>query len=191
MRTVFRPCAHADADSENSTAASAAKTPSVIIANHTSHKDALFLFSTIRDTDIAMLVARDWYDKPQFNWIMKRAGCIPCDRFGLDTAWLRDALSALKDGKSILIFPEGRTRNDGELNEFKSGFSMLASLSGAPVISIGLSGKYKPFCKTHYVVGAPETLDRTKSMNSEYLKEKSDEFRLTVSRLKKEALKYT
>ena len=55
------------------------------------------------------MVAKDWYEKPQFNWFLKNNRCIPMDRYGLDTAWLRHAREALKSGQSVIIYPEGRT----------------------------------------------------------------------------------
>lgn len=183
MRFVYRPCAHYEEDAATVPGEGAA----VVIANHTNHKDAVFLMSALGKNTVS-LVARDWYEKPKFKWIMKGAGCIPCDRNGLDTEWLREAVDAVKSGKSVLIFPEGRTRKDGELNEFKSGFAMLAALTGAPVISIGLSGQYKLFCRTHYTVGRPQNFDRRCSMKADYLREKSAELRSYVAELKRKSI---
>lgn len=187
MRTVYRPHAH----TENGDVLSKIdfSSPSVVIANHTSYHDAMFLMSALGD-NVVTLVARDWYEKPQYKWIMKSAGCIPCDRNGLDTEWIREAIAAVKRGKSILIFPEGRTRRDGEMNEFKSGFAMLAALADVPVISIGLAGEYRVFHKTQYVVGESHKLDRAFGMKSDYLREQSEEFRDYVDVLRKRAREY-
>lgn len=187
MRALYRPRAY----DENGDVLSKVdfSSPCVVIANHTSHKDAIFLMSAL-GRNVVSLVARDWYEKPQFKWIMKSAGCIPCDRNGLDTEWIREAVAAVKNGESVLVFPEGRTRKDGEMNEFKSGFAMLAALSGAPVVCIGLTGEYRAFRKTHYIVGEPRRLDRALGMKSDYLRDQSEEFRGYVDILRKRAKEY-
>ena len=173
MRAVYRPrFTYADKETQSERFTS----PTVIIANHTDHKDALFLLSALKG-DIATLTARDWCEKPVIGKILIGGGCIPCDRGGLDTQWLREARDAVSRGRSVLIFPEGRTRTDGELNEFKSGFAMLSAMTGAPVVCVGLSGKYRAFHRTYAAVGLPQETDRRRCMDSAYLKDISNSFR--------------
>ena len=107
--------------------------PCIIIANHTSVIDPLILLTVIKGKK-NIVVAKDWYEKKQFHWILSREKCIPCDRYNLDTEWIQLAKKNLAEGKSVIIFPEGKTRQDGELNEFKSGFAFLARYTGIPVL---------------------------------------------------------
>ena len=128
-------------------------------------------------------------EKKNLNWIMRGGTCIPCDRFSMDTEWTQKAKKSLQEGYSVIIFPEGKIRTDGELNEFKSGFAFLARYTGAPVIPIGISGIYKFGRKTRYVVGQAEKVTRTPGVpSSQDLAEKSEHFRQVVIGLKKEAL---
>lgn len=182
-RTVYKPKVHYQDGAEEPLSAP----PAIYIANHTSLNDAMFLVAAMGN-DATILVAKDWYEKKQYNGIMKSYGCIPCDRYGLDTNWLRDGIRILKEGRSVLIFPEGKTRQDGQLNEFKSGFAMLAAMSGAPIVSVGLSGCYHFGRATHYVVDAPAQLDRSKGMQAEYLQAQCNEYQQRIAGLREIAL---
>lgn len=161
------------------------KKPCVIIANHTSTKDALFLMTVIKGKK-NVIVAKDWYEKKQFHWILAGEKTIPCDRFNMDTEWLQLARKNLEEGRSVIIFPEGKTRQDGELNEFKSGFAFLARYTGCPVLCIGIDGKYKFFHRTKYIVDVPEAVVRTKGVpSSKDLADKCEYFQEKVRKLKK------
>lgn len=164
------------------------KKPCVIIANHTSTKDALFLMTILKGKK-NVIVAKDWYEKKEFHWILAGEGTIPCDRFNLDTEWIQLARKNLEAGKSVIIFPEGKTRQDGELNEFKSGFAFLARYTGCPVVSIGIDGIYKFSHRTRYIVDVPEQVVRTKGVpSSKDLADKSEYFRLKCKALKQKVL---
>lgn len=162
--------------------------PCIIIANHTSILDPLLLLTVIKGKK-NIVVAKDWYEKKQFHWILSQEKCIPCDRYNFDTEWIQLAKKNLAEGKSVIIFPEGKTRQDGELNEFKSGFAFLARYTGLPVLSVGIDGIYRFGHRTRYVVGVPEKVERTRGVpSSEDLAQKSELFRQKVKALKEMAL---
>ena len=164
------------------------KTPSLIIANHTSTNDPILLLALFFHKR-SIVVAKDWYEMPKFHWILKRANVVPCDRFNLDTEWALKAKKQLEAGNSVIIFPEGKCREDGLLNEFKTGFAFLARSTGAPVISIGLDGIYKRGHKTRVIIGNAEKIERVKGIpSSVHLAERSEYFRQKVWALKLQAL---
>ncbi len=183
MRLVYRPrFTYADESLQTENF----DKPSVIIANHCDHRDAVFLMASLGGK-ISTLTARDWYEKPQYKWVLKDAGCIPCDRGGLDTEWLREAREAIANGRSVLIFPEGHTRHDGEMSEFKSGFALLAVMTSAPVVCIGLSGKYRKFRHTYACIGTPTPTERTLHIDSKSLAQESAAYREKVDNLRRRA----
>lgn len=162
--------------------------PCVIIANHTTTMDPIVLMSIIKGKK-TIVVAKDWYEKKQFHWLLKMQKCIPCDRFNMDTEWILEAKRSIAEGKSIIIFPEGKCRTDGELNEFKSGFAFLARSYKIPVLSLGIDGIYKFTHRTRVVFGTPEAVERAKGIpSSQDLEQKSEYFRGKVIELKKIAL---
>ena len=164
------------------------KTPSIIIANHTSMWDPLMMLA-IFFHHRSIVVAKDQIEDPHFSWALTRVKCvIPCDRFNLDTEWALIAKRVLEKGDSVIIFPEGKCRYDGLLNEFKTGFAFLARSTGAPVISVGLDGIYKHGHRTQVVIGEPEKIERVKGIpSSKHLAERSEYFRQKVWALKQKA----
>ena len=165
------------------------KTPSVIIANHTSMLDPILMLAVFFYNH-SIVVAKDQVEDPHFSWALTHAKCvIPCDRFNMDTEWALLAKRELEKGNSVIIFPEGKCRYDGLLNEFKTGFAFLARSTGAPVLSVGLDGIYKFGHRTHVVVAEPERIERVKGIpSSKHLAERSEYFRQKVWNLKQRAL---
>ena len=165
------------------------KTPSVIIANHTSMLDPIMMLAIFFHHK-SIVVAKDQVEDPHFSWALTRAKCvIPCDRFNMDTEWALIAKRELEKGNSVIIFPEGKCRYDGLLNEFKTGFAFLARSTGAPVLSVGLDGIYKRGHRTQVVIGEPEKIERVKGVpSSKHLAERSEYFRQKVWGLKQKAL---
>lgn len=163
------------------------KEPRIIIANHCSPCDPIMLLSLIFHNR-NIVVAKDWFHLKQFHWILTRVHAIPCDRFNLDTEWALIAKKNLEAGKSVIIFPEGKCRTDGWMNEFKSGFAFLARSTGTPVVSIGHDGIYKRGHRTTLVFGGEEKIERVKGIpSSQHLAERSEYFRQKIWKLKQQA----
>ena len=67
---------------------------------------------------------------------------IPVDRANRKRAiaTLSRAAGQIRDGKVVLVFPEGTRSVGADLGKFKKGGFMLAIESGVPIIPIGLAG---------------------------------------------------
>jgi long-chain acyl-CoA synthetase len=46
----------------------------------------------------------------------------------------------LEDGFSVLIFPEGRRTDDGQIDRFRPGIGMIGSRLGVPVVPVRIEG---------------------------------------------------
>lgn len=161
--------------------------PVIYVSNHTCHNDGQMMLTLFRGS--ALLMAKDWMEKGIVKWVTTGTNCIPIDRFGLDTAWLREAVTSIKAGNDVIIFPEGHTSKTGEMDEFKSGFAMLSVMTGAPVVPVYIDGEYhKLFGKRlHVYVGKPMALsEEGKGMNAEYLTRESKRFRTIINKIKGE-----
>lgn len=159
------------------------KEPVIFVGNHTSHYDGLLTSVIFAGNRGCILVAKDWYEKKAFNWFLKNNRCIPMDRYGLDTAWLRLSREAMKNNQSVIIYPEGRTGKEAEPREFKSGFVMLAIMSGAKVVPYAVDGPYKMFFgrRQRVLIGEPvELTQEGKGLTPKYLEAESERFRQMV-----------
>jgi 1-acyl-sn-glycerol-3-phosphate acyltransferase len=56
---------------------------------------------------------------------------------------LQAAALVLREGKDLLVFPEGQRSVDGSLDVFRPGIGILACEFGVPVIPIRITGTYQ------------------------------------------------
>jgi len=60
-----------------------------------------------------------------------------------DKEGLKKIIKIVRRGESILIFPEGTRSRVGSLIEAKKGIILIARMTGAPIIPLGLYGTEK------------------------------------------------
>ena len=73
---------------------------------------------------------------------MDAVDCVFVDRANKKSAHssLQQAIDAVKDGRSIVIFPEGTRSKNGEIGEFRGGAMKIAMETGAVVVPVLLEG---------------------------------------------------
>ena len=65
---------------------------------------------------------------------------------------IEEAKNTLKDGMSVVIFPEGTRSPDGQMKKFKRGAFQLAVDLNMPVVPMTINGSYKILSKTSFFV---------------------------------------
>jgi len=78
----------------------------LVASNHISGLDP-FLLIAASSRPLRFLIAREEYERFGFNWLFRRAQCIPVDRERNPERALREALRALKNGDVVAVFPQG------------------------------------------------------------------------------------
>lgn len=102
----------------------------LIIANHPSLLDVVFLISMLRDTNC--IVKGALWKNPFTFAPVRLAGYIRNDSETL----LEDAAQAIKEGQRLIIFPEG-TRNQHDLElKLKRGAANIATLAHCPITPV-------------------------------------------------------
>lgn len=78
------------------------------------------------------------------SW-MKQIKCIFMDRSNLRKSGeaIIKGVKNLKDGYSLVIFPEGTRSRGDKLGEFKAGSFKLATKSKKPIVPVTMNGSYK------------------------------------------------
>lgn len=113
----------------------------LIVSNHTSHLDAPALFLALGIPFVA-LAKREVFSIPFFSTVLIRAGFIPIqrgDRTEAAGAVARMA-RALREGASVLVFPEGTRSATGALGPFKKGGFLAAVEAGSRVVPVAIHG---------------------------------------------------
>lgn len=75
----------------------------------------------------------------QWMWVLD---CVFVDRKNKDGARssLHNAIEMVKNGRSLVIFPEGTRSKDGKLGKFKGGAMKIAMETGAKVVPVLIEG---------------------------------------------------
>lgn len=115
--------------------------PYVFMANHQSDFDILLALVYIPG-QFRWIVKKELFALPIFGKAMKRAGYIEIDRQNREKALksLDEAALQVKNGKSLMTFPEGTRSRDGEIRPFKKGLFYLAIQSEVPIIPFSIVG---------------------------------------------------
>ena len=116
----------------------------VFCSNHLSLIDTPLVFGYL-PWEFRILARKGLWSVPFLGWHLHRAGHLPVARddarAGLRN--LTEAAARVRQGMSVVIFPEGGRSPDGTIREFKPGAAYVALTAGAPIV---------PFC----IVGTRE-----------------------------------
>jgi 1-acyl-sn-glycerol-3-phosphate acyltransferase len=113
--------------------------PAILVSNHTSPMDPIFIQS-VCPRPIVWMMAKEYYDLPVLNWIYRQVEAIPVARSGRDLAATREALRALKSGRILGVFPEGRIETTLDLLPFQAGIALLAAKADVEIYPTFLDG---------------------------------------------------
>lgn len=114
--------------------------PILLICNHMSALDPLILCAAT-NRPLRFIVAKEEYQKPYFNWLMKPAGCIPVDRNGRVEKAFREAIRQLEQGEVVALFPHGGMHlDDAPFKPLKRGVFRLAQMVHCPIYCYRLTG---------------------------------------------------
>jgi 1-acyl-sn-glycerol-3-phosphate acyltransferase len=114
--------------------------PYVVIANHESQADP-FLLSHL-PWDMRWIAKESLFKPPVVGWILTMGGDIPLRRGerGSVEKMFDECRETLRNGMSVMIFPEGTRSKDGTLLPFKDGAFQMAIEAGVPILPVALSG---------------------------------------------------
>ena len=112
----------------------------VIVANHQSTLDILVLFRSF--LHFKWVAKAEAFLVPFIGWNMVLNRYVYLRRGDRRSvaAMMRRAEQALREGSSILIFPEGTRSRDGRLQPFKHGAFTLAKRAAVPILPIVIEG---------------------------------------------------
>ena len=115
--------------------------PQIFMANHQSDFDILIALGHIPG-QFRWIAKKELFHIPIFGAAMKNAGYIEIDRHNHEKAMqsLDEAALRIREGKSVMSFPEGTRSRNGEIKDFKQGIFHLAIKSGVPIVPISIIG---------------------------------------------------
>lgn len=116
------------------------RSPTLVAAKHMSMWDTVALFYLIGDP--VFVLKRELMRIPFYGWYARRVGMIAIDRQAAGAAlrnMTKDARRALKQGVSVVIFPEGTRRKPGSPPDYKTGVAALYQRLDEPCVPVALN----------------------------------------------------
>lgn len=111
----------------------------ILGSNHVSYLDAIIV--GIASPRILHFMARDsLFRIPVLGWVIRRLNAFPLRRDEQDPASIRLALQHLRQGRALVVFPEGGRSRTGQLGQAHPGIGLLAAHAKVPVVPAYLSG---------------------------------------------------
>ncbi|WP_225782606.1 MFS transporter [Xenophilus sp. Marseille-Q4582] len=127
--------------------------PAVLVCNHVSFVDAVLLMAA-SPRPIRFIMDHRIFKVPVLGWLFRLAKAIPIapqkeDPQAYERAFA-EAVTVLREGELLGIFPEGAITRDGELQPFKGGVMKILEMARAegaepPVIPMALTHLWGSF----------------------------------------------
>ncbi len=134
----------------------------IIAPNHISYLDPP-LIGAVLPKNGTFMARKGLFEVPVLRSLIRRAA-FPVDRDKPRPSTIKQAVKRLKSKEILIMFPEGRRSESGELMEGKRGIGMVASISKATIIptliigsdtALPVSAKWLKRAKITIVFGSP------------------------------------
>ncbi len=116
------------------------KQPCLILMNHSCFLDLKIAFTYLKDRVFNVVSTSDGFVGKE--WLMRRIGCIPTDKFVADLALVKDIVYALKKGRSVLVYPEAGYSFDGTATVLPDSLGKLVKFLKVPVVTMITEGAF-------------------------------------------------
>ncbi len=151
----------------------------VLCPNHRSYWDAILIAASIK-RPLAYIGKAELFENKLFAYFLRKMHCYPVKRGGGDLAIAKTALSLLKNGEALVIFPEGERIRKGKTPRPKPGALRLAVMADVPLVPMGIGGSFRLFRKMRVVAG--EAIDTAKYRGTRFSEE---EYKTMISDIMK------
>ena len=132
--------------------------PVLICANHSSWWDPVLLVCALAcDFPLRIMAKEQLFKIPIIGGFIRRMGAFPVDRGNSDIGAIKNSIKSLREGFSLLIFPEGTRVKKGQNVRPKGGVTMIAIRAGAKLLPVFIGTTKRLFHKIPLVIGKPYT----------------------------------
>ncbi|MDR1134167.1 MAG: 1-acyl-sn-glycerol-3-phosphate acyltransferase [Synergistaceae bacterium] len=118
--------------------------PMIVASNHASFVDPPLIGGVI-PIRLRYLAKESLFRVPLLNFFIRVLGAVPVRRGDSQRAGavMKLLLALLKEGESVLLFPEGSRTADGRLKPLEAGVAYLSVKTGVPVLPVYVKGSFE------------------------------------------------
>jgi len=119
------------------------ESPIIFICNHLSNADGIVMNKLLKDNNVTFVAGVKLTDNRLTKLGFFVAKTIQLKPNSADKEAISKIVSTLKQGNNIMIFPEGTRSRTGKMIEGKRGLILMAKLSKATIVPMGIWGTEK------------------------------------------------
>lgn len=116
--------------------------PSIVLCNHGSFVDFIFLAPLLRKYKPNFIIARLYFYNKYLRWILKSIGGFPKSMFAMDMESTKNCLRVLKSNGILAMMPEARLSTTGRFEDVQSNTYTFIKKSAVPVYTVKFGGDY-------------------------------------------------
>ena len=123
-----------------------ARGPFLISPNHQSFLDPFFLISMLPyriARQLFFVGAAEYFETPLTRWLARQVNLVPVDPDAALVSAMQAGAAGLREGRILVLFPEGERAIDGSVRHFKKGAAILSQHLGVPIVPVALRGVYE------------------------------------------------
>lgn len=127
-------------------------TARIYAVNHSSYIDIPIILATLK-TDLRIIYKKELENIFFFGFVLKKSSYVSINRSNPRDAIksIAEGVNQIKQGASIIVFPEGTRQKDGKIGEFKRGAFMLAGKAEVDIVPVRIIG-------AHDIIGSGNSL---------------------------------
>jgi 1-acyl-sn-glycerol-3-phosphate acyltransferase len=147
----------------------------ILAANHTSFLDPPVLGGMVR-RPLVFAAKDELFSVPILGKVIKRLGALPV-RAKSDFRNIRIMIRSLKEGRAVVMFPQGTRIPEGQTGRLEIGVIFLAQVTGAPIVPCYIHGTSKAlppgkrFFRPHRIrvnIGKPYQLEASEAKDEKF-----------------------
>jgi len=127
----------------------------IVVSNHRSYWDPFFIGLSLMPRRLAIMAKKELFKNKLVGRFVSHFGAFPVDRGAGDMGAVDYAVQAVKEGRVLVIFPEGTRSREPEMLRFKSGAAHIIAQAGVNVlpVAIDFKGRIHPGGKVRIHIG--------------------------------------
>ncbi len=139
----------------------------VLVSNHQSYLDPVAV-GLAMPRPVYFIAKEELFRIPIFGWYIRKLHAFPINRGIADRQVMKTALKHLRQGRPVLIFPEGTRHRDDGLADGFPGAAFIAYKAGVPLVPTAIRGtgdvlppgaRFPRFPRISVAFGEPITVD--------------------------------
>lgn len=116
--------------------------PFILASNHVSYLDPVVI-GVACPRSLRFMARENLFHYALLGRYLRAVGVIPIQRGEVDLASIREAVSCLRRGEVVAIFPEGGRQFSGKLGVARRGVGLLAVMAKVPIVPILVTGTFQ------------------------------------------------